>query len=246
MITVNPISDDFLSEQPYLQRGSRFGVNVFYCHFDPTKFDDQLFHQLGIEFDSSLINSVIKRRSEFLAGRYCAKQTLLSLGIENCIVGIGASKNPVWPRGVKGSISHCCQAAIAVVTQDENVLGIGIDIEDQIDNELMEQTKDYILQCGEAGLLQRRDLSITQIFTIIFSIKESFYKAAFPLVNAFFDFDAVTVLNINNTNRTVSFQLNYSLHKCLQKGKVFTGEYHLLAASKPEKSRIITLVSIIK
>jgi Phosphopantetheinyl transferase component of siderophore synthetase len=245
MITVNSIHSDILIERPYLQSWSQLGVSQFYCLFDPSKFDERLFHNLGINFDSSLANAVIKRKSEFLAGRYCAKQALLSLGIENFSVGIGASRNPLWPSGVKGSISHCCQAAIAVVTQNSDVLGVGIDMEDQVNDELLEQTKDYILQGSETHLLYQGNLSVATMFTIIFSIKESFYKAAFSLVNAFFDFDAVTVLSVNDTSGEVVFQLNYSLHDRLQKGRVFTGEYSLRPSSKSDGSRIVTFVSIL-
>lgn len=68
------------------------------------------------------------RRREFAAGRACARRGLVRLDMLPQPVPIGTGRNPAWPAGVTGSITHCQDFCAAVVTRAED-FGIGIDAE---------------------------------------------------------------------------------------------------------------------
>lgn len=214
------------------------------CTFNKSVYGDQLFAYLGIAFPETLKNAVIKRKAEFLAGRHCAQQALSLLGVQHSTIGIGKLKNPLWPKGIKGSISHCSDVAVAVVSHAPHVLGIGIDIEEQIEEDMIEQVGTYVLLNDEKQLLQQKTMTTVQVFTLIFSMKESFFKAAFPLVKSYFDFDAVTVLDIDHNK--VRFKLNYSLHEHLQKEMLFTGQFRLLNTPSSERKNVASFITILR
>ncbi|NRA55843.1 MAG: 4'-phosphopantetheinyl transferase superfamily protein [Gammaproteobacteria bacterium] len=195
------------------------------CCFNALTYDDQLFKSWNINFPLALERSVFKRKAEFLAGRYCSKIALSKLGRYPSTVGTGKFRNPLWPMGIKGSISHSAQFAIAVVSQDQAIVGLGVDIEKTVTPSVVEETSSYILQTQELKFLRHATMTPEQVFTIIFSMKESFYKAAFPLVNAFFDFNAVTVIHWDSEAKEVQFRLNFSLHEKLPKDMCFIGKY---------------------
>lgn len=206
------------------------------CEFNSSLYDDGLFKTLNISFPEKLLASSPKRKAEFLAGRCCAKSSLELIGMANFAVGIGSQRNPLWPSGVRGAISHCHQTATAVVTRDNNILGLGVDVEDLIAADLVGSIVPYVLQESEELFLERDGLTAQEVLTIIFSIKESFYKSVFPLVGKYFDFFAITIVDFDKGAQKLSFQLNYSLHQMLQKGKIFTGHYRLLEPSNTEQS----------
>src|SRR5947207_7559339 len=70
-----------------------------------------------------------KRRREFAAGRACARLALERLGRSNGPVLRGSNREPVWPDGVVGSITHTAGYCAAAVTEASCVLGLGIDAE---------------------------------------------------------------------------------------------------------------------
>ncbi len=229
----------FMPHQDQLKLQAGVNIAQASCTFEQQAYHDRLFDDCNITFPATLERAVNKRKAEFLAGRYCAQQALVRLGVYPSTVGIGALRNPLWPTGVIGSISHSDQAAIAVVRLDADIIGLGVDIENIIEDKVIEQTKTHILQPDEMNLLPQQGMTASQLFTIIFSIKESFFKAAFLLVNAYFDFDAVSVINIDSEAQEVLFKLNYSLHPTLPKGMYVTGKYYLI-----NQHSVMSLVTI--
>ncbi|NQZ23489.1 MAG: 4'-phosphopantetheinyl transferase superfamily protein [Colwellia sp.] len=241
----------FIENQGYLSLQGNLELVQASCTFDQLTYHDNLFNDWDICFPSSLKRAVKKRKAEFFAGRYCAQKALVKLGVYPSTIGIGELRNPLWPIGIKGSISHNDKSAIAVVSLEKNILGIGVDIENIIEENIIEQTKVHILQLSEMKLRPPQGMTAEQLFTIIFSIKESFFKAAFPLVNAYFDFDAVSIINLDSESQEVQFKLNYSLHETLPRGLCLTGKYDLVkkaAQINKETSRqdvsVVSLVTI--
>ncbi len=53
------------------------------------------------------------RRTQFLCGRWCAARALEQLDAAAQVIGRGADREPVWPPGITGSISHSGDWAIA-------------------------------------------------------------------------------------------------------------------------------------
>lgn len=172
------------------------------CHFDKNRFNEETAGQLGLTLPPGLCGAVPKRKAEFLAGRYCAREALALLegspDVANAQamarIGIGANREPLWPDGFVGSITHTHGYASAVVARRDKVRAVGVDTEKWIEHGTAENIKEQILTNHEchAGQSQLFD-SPLQYLTLVFSAKESLFKCLFPLVNRFFDFHAATI-----------------------------------------------------
>ncbi|MFL1466798.1 4'-phosphopantetheinyl transferase [Marinobacter sp. HN1S83] len=204
------------------------GFDQYWCKYNRDGYRDSLYPTLGIPFPASLNRAVAKRRAEFLAGRYCARKALSALGLGREPVEIGPHGCPLWPRGVKGSISHSRAWACALVSTDPKTRSIGVDIENIVSEETLEQSRDLVLVREEHRLLGCDNLNPRTVFTLLFSLKESFFKSAYPLVGHYFDFDAVTVVHIDTHRQIISFQLNEQLHAQLPKYTDFQAHYRFL------------------
>ena len=133
-----------------------------------------------------------KRLLDFSTGRYCAIKALEQIGIVNAFIPIGKDKEPLWPNGVVGSISHCESLIGAIVAKSTDHVSLGLDIEEigKVTSELWdlvftEKEKKYLSGLSENELLLKS--------TVIFSIKEAFYKFQHPLTKTFLDFLDVEV-----------------------------------------------------
>ena len=161
---------------------------IHIIEYSAESYSDIEFVRTGIECPEQIRISAIKRKSECLAGRYAAKLALRAEGIDNVQVKIGTQREPLWPVGIVGSISHCTNiAACSAFRPSEKVgAGVGIDVEAFIDIDTVEQIQDQIL-CAEDAQLALSNLSKEQAakrFTQVFSPKESLYKALFPRVRS--------------------------------------------------------------
>ena len=70
-----------------------------------------------------------KRRREFVTARRCAREALASLGQAPGPIGVGPSREPQWPAGLVGSITHTRGFRAAAVAPQSVVASIGIDAE---------------------------------------------------------------------------------------------------------------------
>ena len=52
---------------------------IGYCEFEFKEFDIQMFNQMSIFFPDSLSPCTVKRKSEFLAGRYASQLVLYAI-----------------------------------------------------------------------------------------------------------------------------------------------------------------------
>ena len=180
---------------------------------------------MSIAFPDNIHQAVVKRKAEFLAGRYCAQRALAEIDIEATTLAIGKDRYPEWPESALGSISHSDSRAVAIVSKASDLRGIGIDIEKHINENTIENIQSQILFGTEVDLLSATLLSKQLFFTIVFSLKESFFKSAYPIVQSYFDFDAITVTHINVDTGSIMFTLNCELHNTLQKGRVLHGQF---------------------
>jgi 4'-phosphopantetheinyl transferase EntD len=127
------------------------------------------------------------RRREFAAGRACARRALAALGVADGAVLRGARRAPRWPEGVVGSLTHTGGFCAAAVARSSAFAGLGIDAER--DEPLSERALARI--CSPAEIEALRALpgrSPERWGTLVFSAKESVYKAYFPLTEVFIGF----------------------------------------------------------
>jgi 4'-phosphopantetheinyl transferase EntD len=146
--------------------------------------------------EALLVRAVDKRRREFTTGRHCARTALAALGIAPAPILPGERGAPQWPSGTVGSITHCAGYRAAAVAAARDVLTIGLDAEP---NEALPRgVLDAVALPAEHGRL--RELAVTAPGTcwdrLLFSAKESVYKAWFPLTRRWLGFeDADIVIN---------------------------------------------------
>ena len=132
------------------------------------------------------------RQAEFAAGRAAARAALRGLGLVPFAIPMGADRAPVWPSGVVGSITHHGGQCLAVVARRMSFGGLGIDLEplDPLPGELIPEilTPDEVRWLAEQPADQRGMLA-----RIVFSAKESTYKALYPQMREVAGFDAMEI-----------------------------------------------------
>ena len=137
--------------------------------------------------------AVAKRRSEFATGRRCARRALAALGIENFPLLPDADRVPLWPEGIVGSISHAAGYVAVAVTRREVFAGLGVDVEraDRLKPDLVARIcrPDEILRLEGLPSAEKADW-----YKLVFSAKESVYKAYYPLARTFLGFQDVDIV----------------------------------------------------
>ncbi|OOE55430.1 hypothetical protein BZG12_03380 [Salinivibrio kushneri] len=192
-------------------------TSVLMVQFDVQHYSPMLFAKLGIEMPEAIRRAVCKRQAEFLAGRYLAKKVQMSLGVIPIEIAIGDSRAPVWPSAWTGSISHNDSLAICAMTpQSYEHEGVGIDIESVIDVEKATEMEGVVFTEKERGRLPSDARDISWLMTLLFSAKESIFKALYPQVQCYFDFLDVTFLRMDA--QWLYFELNTRLADALVPG----------------------------
>lgn len=136
-------------------------------------------------------NVVGARRKEFAAGRTCARNALAQMGILSTPILRGQQREPLWPEGVVGSITHCRDYCAAAVSSSEDQASIGIDAEP---NEVLPiGVLDLVASPRERSFLSSTGTSEVCWDRLLFSIKESIYKIWYPLEQTWLSFNEVQV-----------------------------------------------------
>jgi enterobactin synthetase component D len=169
------------------------GARLFSSRFDHTLLTANDFLQCGIVPPESIQRSVAKRQAEYLAGRLCTRSALFALTGDGQVPAIGADRAPVWPAHTVGSITHGSGWAAAVVASTSDCQGLGLDIESLLPPARAERLASEILTPAERT---RMDPTHTHaVVTLTFSLKESLFKALYPLVGKRFYFEHAEVLH---------------------------------------------------
>lgn len=151
---------------------------------------DGTYDLFGIEA-RAVADAVDRRRREFAAGREAARQALATLGVAPTPIPRADDRRPIWPAGLVGSISHAAGFAAAVAARDEDVAGVGLDIEAAAP--LRDDLCGYVLTPTEL----RRRAAMPMVAgvprcKVAFAAKEALFKAVYPITLGFFGFlDAV-------------------------------------------------------
>lgn len=168
------------------------GAVLVSCAFEPAQLGADDFQRAGVVPSASLLRSVPKRQAEYLAGRVCARAALQQLDGRDYVPATGDDRAPVWPADIRGSITHGKGWAAAVVARSSDCAGLGLDQESLLEHERAERLAGEILTPAE---LQRLDPARTALtVTLTFSLKESLFKALYPLVLKRFYFEHAELL----------------------------------------------------
>ncbi len=168
--------------------GEILPVSVRWSHSFVERADAVLFP----EEVAAVAGAVPERRAEFATVRACAREALAELGVEPAPVLPDENRAPRWPAGVVGAMTHCQGYRAAAVARADVVLTLGIDAEpnaalppDVID--LVARPEDL---AGLAELPAGWRISWDRL---LFSAKESAFKAWYPVTREWLDFQEASV-----------------------------------------------------
>jgi 4'-phosphopantetheinyl transferase EntD len=136
--------------------------------------------------------AVLSRRQQFTAGRQLARQAWQRLGQAPVALLNDAQRVPVWPRGIVGTITHTHVWCAAAVAREGEVRGLGADVELATPLEL--GLWDRICRPEERAFLHAQPEPLPGLLAkAVFSAKESIYKALYPSVRVFLDFQGMHI-----------------------------------------------------
>lgn len=197
------------------------GVQMLSTRFNPSLLDIEDFQRWGIPAPQA----VSKRQTEFLAGRLCAYEALRRATGVASIPAVGEDRAPCWPAGVVGSITHGAGWAAAVAARAEQWRGLGLDVERLLASTRADRLAGEILTPRE--LESYGDLDDSQratLVTLTFSIKESLFKALYPLVNKRFYFQEAEVIH-HDDNGQARLRLLNDLSQEWKSGAELEGQF---------------------
>jgi len=214
------------------------GTVFLSTRFDPALLLADDFQRSAVPPPASIQRSVAKRQAEFLAGRLCARAALQQLDQLDCVPAIGDDRAPVWPGHISGSITHSTGHAAAIVGHKAQWRGLGMDLENLLSSERAERLAGEILTPDE---LQRMALGpreqVALLVTLTFSVKESLFKALYPIVQKRFYFEHAEVLDWSQAGR-VRLRLLTDLSAEWCYGKELEGQFAV------DGEQLLSLVAI--
>ena len=143
--------------------------------------------------EAAVARAVAKRRQEFTTGRACARVALARLGLPPSPIPRGEQGDPQWPAGVVGSITHCAGYRAGAVAWRRDVRTIGLDAEPH--GPLPAGVLSTVASAAEQARLAELATAAPQIHwgRLLFSAKESVYKAWFPLTGQWLGFSDAAI-----------------------------------------------------
>lgn len=210
------------------------GAVLVSCAFDPTSVAPDDFARAGIVPSAGLQRSVAKRQAEYIAGRVCARAALQQLDGRHYVPTTHEDRSPIWPAGIRGSITHGKGWAAAVVAAQGSCRGLGLDQEALLDDERAERLMGEILTPMELERLDHRQLGLA--VTLTFSLKESLFKTLYPLTGQRFYFEHAELLECS-AEGLATLRLLTDLSAQWRKGAQLQGQFCL------QDGHLLSLVS---
>lgn len=208
-------------------------VDGHLIRYSVERFDLSAFEVAGVVRRQDVLRSVPKRQSEFLFGRLAARLALQKLGSETLEVPSGDYRQPIWPSGIVGSITHSAGYAAALVLRRGPVSAVGIDIERVPEEAVHQALLSSVIDSEELRTLKSLtdgELALPTLATLAFSAKEAFFKASFGMVGRYFDFSAVRVLSVDLATSTMELCVNEPLGEEFAPGTVHLVTFGFLDA----------------
>jgi len=136
--------------------------------------------------------AIDNRKRDFATGRRLARAALAELGHGDTEILNGPDRAPIWPEGVRGSITHCDRCAVVAVTRaDVGTVGVDVEHRDELKRDLWKtvflpreiETLDAAFGAGDRG----------RMALVLFSGKESPTQAQYPGTGTFMGFHELHV-----------------------------------------------------
>jgi len=155
-----------------------------------------------------------KRIVEFTLGRGCARAALAALdpGLADTPILRQNGRRPLWPAGVVGAITHHHGQAAAAVAREESYRGLGLDLEAvrPPSEGLLKRT----LRPEERRALEALPPAERALRALlIFSAKESIFKALNPLGGIFIGFQDAALTEVGAPGADGRGRLRWRLYR---------------------------------
>jgi enterobactin synthetase component D len=213
-------------------RAARLGLaeyTVQMVEFDARAFDCVAYDRAAIRMPEPIARSAHRRKAGFFFGRLAASMALTERGIGSSTVEIGAFREPIFPGGVVGSIAHTDTLAGAIALPAASWNGVGLDIEPPVRVDLLDHVEATVLSANEkAALNSCSALTRSILLALVFSAKESFYKAVSRNAGRFFDFSALQLRAIDTGHGELHFETCEHLSVEWPRGRACAIRYYLL------------------
>lgn len=198
-------SNSFINNIEHWKHASS-SIHLAVCDFNLEQYRPELFTELGVFFPDEIKRAVYKRQAEFLAGRFAAKQVLLTAFQQDIAptIHFNEHRSPKWPKGFMGSIAHTASKALCAMSRSGDVQYLGVDIESILTEKTAVDISPQIHTNAELSLMLLAGLSPKVATTLIFSAKESLFKAIYPCIGEYFGFECAEVISIDSTGLTLS------------------------------------------
>ena len=211
------------------------GCQLRSTHFDRNRLLPDDFQASQVPAPANIQRAVAKRQAEYLAGRLCARAALQASGGDAVVPGTDDERAPIWPSGFCGSITHGDGWAAAVVAQSHAWRSLGLDVESRLDSTRAQRLAGEILTPDELSRLAPEQAALQ--ITLTFSLKESLFKALFPLVRQRFYFEHAELIQWSAGGHA-RVRLLTDLSAEWHHGKEIDGQFSLLG------DRLLSLVAI--
>lgn len=193
--------------------------------------DQQLDHPLKIA------QARVERKNEYLCGRVLAQAVLNHhFGLDQPITSMHEHL-PIWPSHVLGSISHSQNKLIVALSN--NAIYLGIDIEHGVTSKFAQESAHLVLTPSEFDLWKSKAaefFDFARYVSLIFSVKESLYKAVYPTAKQYIDFLEASIVDINFENQSLTLTFLPEIQQCYQLLEHYDGGWTI------EQDHIITWV----
>ncbi|MFY8298141.1 4'-phosphopantetheinyl transferase family protein [Pseudoalteromonas sp. SS15] len=201
-------------------------LELVVLEFDADSYKPDSFDLFNQPLPERIKKAVYKRQAEYLAGRLCAAQALKALNFEKPIVHTSDDRVPIWPAGTFGSITHTKGIAAAIAGLQDRATSVGIDVEKLMKDSQETKLQTHILRDDEKTQFHELGKQVTHPLSVIFSAKESIYKALYPFVKKYFGFDKAKLIAFSET--ILTFKIMHNLSKQVQTSLEVNVHYQLI------------------
>ena len=193
--------------------------------FDIAYYHPGEFERYAIPCPQAVCLAAPKRQAEYLASRWLARTLFAREGVADFILTNNADRSPRWPAGFTGALSH--SSGTAFLLADEQCRLVGNDVEQWISRTTADEIAGLLMNKQETDQLTASSLPWPMAVTVLFSIKESLYKALWPVVGKYIDFRQAEITHFDPTGGHASLRLTEALSPTLPEGRCFPARFVL-------------------
>jgi 4'-phosphopantetheinyl transferase EntD len=179
------------------------------------------------------------RREAFSRGRAAAHAALRAINLDGGPVLSGSGREPLWPDGATGAISHAAGFGVALVAPSAHTDGVGVDLEERRN---VPELWDHVPRPEERRWLEDLDATEREAALVaLFSAKESVFKAFYPRVGSYFGFERASLAPTSSGfvgRLTDGLDHDYPSHRTFEITSASHGDLVLTAVVLPKTAAI--------